>query len=165
MEALEQQKIEQSKIEIKGLVKSFKNEELQTHVVQIKDLDPLDSLKYSLFDFFADRLAIIAKEEDFKNFIKQTLIKKIEGGEVAVPQLMALFNSINNQNNLSIECLLSFFKPSQVGNVSPLLDKAKGDQHKKMGETLDNLTPDESEMLNKLVKILHGIGERRSESD
>lgn len=152
---------------MEDVVEKLSDDELQGEVDKVKHIDPLTSLKLNLFSFFESRLNAIEQEDDFEKRIKEAILEKIENGELSTSQLMQLYSNVKSQGSKSLEVLLDVFKPSQAGNVSPLVEERKtvdenGSQTSGSVGGFENLDPEERDSLHKLAKFANeAIGQKK----
>ena len=153
-----------TKKEAQELIDNLNNPDIQNKVQEVKDKDPLEQLRLSLFDFFENRLRAIEKEDEFEKRIKDELLQKMDDGEVSTAQLMQLYNQVKGQSSKALEVLLDVFKPGQSGNVSPIVDQpktAEGDESSIHHEFDKNLSPDQQDSLNKVINFLEIMKKQR----
>lgn len=148
---------EKDKEEMEQLNTKLNDKEIEKEIKQVHSIDPLTSLKLNLFSFFESRLDAIQKEDQFEYRIKEAILDKIENDELSTSQLMQLYGSVKSQGSKSLEVLLDVFKPSQAGNVSPLVEEKKGED----GETRESsvnefkeLNPQQRDTLHKFAKMM-----------
>jgi hypothetical protein len=142
------------------LAEIIEDEEVRREVEDIKRINPLDALKADLFSFFKSMFALIKAEDDLENIIRAKIMQKIKNDELNTDQLTSLMKTIKNNKNSTLDVILSFFKPSPTGNVSPLLeDKSGQGDANSLLQLMNTMDPEEKEKLNKLTKALTLIGE------
>lgn len=148
----------EDKEELEKLNETLSDKEIDKEIKQVRSIDPLTSLKLNLFSFFESRLSAIQEEDDFEYRIKEAILEKIETNELSTAQLMQLYNNVKSQGSKSLEVLLDVFKPSQAGNVSPLVEEKKEDVINGNGESsvggFQELNPQQRDTLHKFAKMM-----------
>jgi len=147
------------KDEFLDTVRDFKNKELIDGVYNIKEANPLDSLKATLFSFFETRLSNLQQEETFKTTIKNALLDKIELGEVSFNQLMQLYKEIQMANTKAVDSILDILKPAPAGTVSLLVSSPKVEEEH--DDRFNSLNPEERDLLTKLSSFVNRISEEK----
>ena len=136
------------------LVPSLRNEE--NVVVQVED--PFFSLKNSLFSFFETMLSKVKSEDDFMKRIKAAILMKIDGGDVSVPQLMSLLNSLNSDKHSLVDSMLSIFKPAPgTGEVSPLISPKVTNGSDPGAAAFGNLSSKDRSTLDQLARVVQKV--------
>lgn len=167
---MENHDYEEDKNEAQELIDTLKDPEVQKEVRSVQNIDPLVSLKANLFSFFENRLKAIEKEDEFEKQIKDALLMKIEHDELSTAQLMQLYNSVKSQGSKALEVLLDVFKPSQAGNVSPLVEEKKvedssGVQTDGSAGGFQELKPEERDAVHKLAKMVSEISSQQQSQE
>jgi len=152
---MENKDYEEDREEMKNLRGALQDEEVDKEVKQVKSIDPLTSLKLNLFSFFESRLQAIEQEDSFERSIKEAILGKVENDELSPTQLMQLYNNVKSQGSRSLEVLLDVFKPSQAGNVSPLVEnKQEGGTQESSVNEFKELNPEQRDTLHKFAKMM-----------
>lgn len=146
----------EDKQEMESLRETLHDGEIDKEVKQVKSIDPLTSLKLNLFSFFESRLEAIKEEDNFEKSIKDAILRKVEDDELSPTQLMQLYNNVKSQGSRSLEVLLDVFKPSQAGNVSPLVENKQqdGETHESSVGEFKELNPEQRDTLHKFAKMM-----------
>ena len=111
-----------TKGELLNIIDKMDDNNIQKDADKALMTDPIYELKATLCEFFKGRLKKVEEQEIFKEMVQKALVKKIDVEEISTAQLIGLFKIIFNESTLATESLLSVFKPSQAGAISPLLD-------------------------------------------
>lgn len=155
---MEDNNYEDDKQEAEELIEKLNSKGVQNEVNNVKKMDPLVGLKLNLFSFFESRLKAIEEEDNFEQQIKDALLQKIEHDELSTSQLMQLYGSVKSQGSKALEVLLDVFKPSQAGNVSPLVEESKSNIDDELNTNgFQDLKPEEKDAVHKLAKLVNEV--------
>jgi hypothetical protein len=155
---MDNKKYKEEKEDAQELIDAINDPAIEEEVNSVRRVDPLNSLKLNLFSFFESRLDAIKQEDDFEYRIKTAILSKIENDELSTSQLMQLYGSVKSQGSKSLEVLLDVFKPSQAGNVSPLVEEKKSEDGEQVDGSIDQfkeLNPEERDTLHKFSKLVN----------
>jgi hypothetical protein len=141
--------------EVRNIIISMNDENITKEVEEVKSLDPLLSLRSSIFNAFEKRLEIILKEEGMKTIVEQKLREKIDADELTVPQLMSLLNSIKTSSTVAMDSLLSVLKPTPNA-ISPLF-ATMGNNDEELINNFGNLDSEQSENVSKLIRLMAAL--------
>jgi len=137
-------------------VEGFKDPLIQGAVSEVRERDPLDSLKSTLFEFFQKRLTNLQNEEAFKTTIKAALLEKIETGETSFNQLMQLYKEIQMSNTKAVDSILDILKPAPAGTVSLLVTPKNEDE---IEDKFSALSPSERDSISKLANLVNKLSQ------
>lgn len=143
-----------------NILKELKNKEIdeETRAIRLQEKDPLFSLKTVLFDFFKKRLMVIQEADVFRDYIKQTILQKMEDNEFSVAQLINLYAEVSSSNTFATNSVLDIFKPGKDGAVSPIVQPQHTEESDNaIASEIGKLTPDEAEALVSLRGIIDKI--------
>jgi len=142
-----------------SMVPKLRNKESDDSVKNIKEMNSFDVLRSTLFSFFENILAKVQVEDDFKKRIKDALLEKIDtDNTVTFSQLVALLNNLNDDNQHTIDSILSIFKPAPgTGEVSPLINPKVKESNEI--SAFSGLSVSERESIDKLARVIQKIDE------
>lgn len=124
------------------LLKGLDDPATEKEVAEKKSMDPLESLKLDLFEFFKKRLNHIEAKERFSLKVQEKIEEKLEHDELTIDQLMAVYRLFQNKVGESSDSILGLFRPVP-GATSPLVNsmthREEGtDEIQRMFESMDN---------------------------
>lgn len=144
---------EKSRNEVNDIVVSLSDRELAKEVDAVRMIDPITSLRNTIFDSFKKRLEIIFDDEDIKTAAMDKLKEKISNDELTVPQLMSLVNSSRQNSTVAMDSLLSVLKP--VPNAtSPLFSNMDKEREENIISAFDGVSGTEGEAISKLIRLM-----------
>jgi hypothetical protein len=147
--------------EAENILSTLSDSRLIGEVEVIREINPLDDLKFEILKFFKTRVASISRADAIKEMAYEQLEGKIRGGELEFDQLMSVIRQVANENNSSADSIMSIFRSQGGANGgSPLQDMMrpmsdKGD----LAKAFDNMTPEELRKINTTMLILRDIVE------
>ena len=143
--------------QVNDIIPKLRNEE---NTVTAVTKTPFALLQNTLFSFFQNVLTKVQEEDAFKKTIKNEILNRIETDEtVTFSQLTSLLGSLNVDNQVLTESILSIFKPAPgSGNISPFIDPQKIEQSQQQDtNAFGELSTGERENINKLTRFLSKV--------
>lgn len=150
-------KNDELKNEVKGVIEDLEDDDLQREVDHIRMKDPMQGLRDSIINFLETRLQVIDEEEQFRSVIKNAILSKVQNDSVSVPQLIQLLQTVDKDTVQSVESILSLLRPGNNGETSPIFHQNSGRQSDEMPSGFENLTPEQSELLDKLDRWIRSM--------
>ena len=147
-------------VEAKRLLSTLDDGRIDTEVRAVIVEEPMMELKNTLLSFFSDRLRKIQEKESFLKKVQDAIESKIDEDEMKVTDLLAIFRAASGEMNMATEAILSLFRPSKDGVVTPLLTGSQ--KSDRIGEAFADSSPEELALLDKLTKIVQMAREKGS---
>jgi len=144
--------------------------QIDEEIKEIKEINPVDMLRQSIFSFLEKRLSKILEQEVFKSKIQERVLERIGDPEekVTFKDLLSLLRTVYDKNNSAVASFLSLLKPSFPDQPNPLLqgvtglEKTDEDTFKRL---FDNANPAQLEKINKVYKYLAVLAQQGKEDE
>jgi len=148
--------------EANSMIPIMRDKALSKEVDKVKRIDPLESLRFTLLDFFEGRLRAVEKVDGLKAKIQEVIIERLDSGEFDFGQIISLFRNVHKESTSSMDIILSIFKPNQEGKISPLVDPETKTENDSLSG-FENLDPEDAEVLDKLTRIVEVINKKEKD--
>jgi hypothetical protein len=118
-------------------------------------VDPVESLKRNVFDFFTDRMRRIIRTENLREKIQDSLEADVDGGMLTFDERRTLLASLNSSQTAASESIISLFRPVP-GAPSILADNiSRGTEvEDSMEKMFKNATPETLRQMDILLRTL-----------
>ena len=143
-----------------------KNVETEVRAAQL--VDPVDSLRRTIFGFFEERLQVIAEKEDMKREIEEAILEKVRSEEIKVEQLLQIYRAVYDKTNDAIDALLAVFRPGKDGSTTPLLEDRTPRGQEAGGnveEIFANASREELEKIGKVYRMIQSVLEQEKKAE
>ena len=136
-----------------------------TKVARITDADPFFVLRSDILSFFRGIMSEVSKKETLKNQIESSFEEDLASGDLSFQDRMALYKLISTQSNISVDSILSIFKPTP-GAPSLLADNISRDATQDHFEQMfDELKPEDLQKVDKMMKFIEKLAEEKNTHD
>jgi hypothetical protein len=142
-------------------LEKIKNTNVDDVIDDLRIINPVQSLRLSIFEFFKNRLKYIEKDNVLRAATEAALLKKINNDELSINQLINLMNDTKQQATLATDSVFSILKP--VPNSQSILDSSIDRKEREEDSPMGELSKDESEALQNLSILLRQIDKNREE--
>lgn len=147
--------------ETREIVETLQDDAIQAKVTSISNIDPVDSLKLAIFDFFKARLNTIESDNELQSLVEEKLRAEIEEGNLTVTQLIGLQKSLKAETTIATSSILEILKP--VPNASSFMDTTKPE--KSSVGTFEGISDAEDSTLKKLTNLILSIKQKEASEE
>ena len=147
------------------LLKKMEDNNINNQVAVIQELDEFRDLRMQLFSFFKDRMSAITAKEKILQKINDRMLEYVEeNDELTLEEMQSIYRMYAADSREATDSFLALFKPTP-GTPSLLAQNISEKEEKKdkFDELYDNLSPDELQKLDKLVKVFKAMNVSSSE--
>ena len=144
--------------EVNQLIEIIDNPEIEDQVKDLKKIDPLESLKISIFNFFKKRLDYIQDKENFAIKIQKKIEEKLQNDEIELKDLMTLLRLYLQQTSFATEHITGLFKPAP-GAPSPFTEQMS-QKEKEMDDyerLFNEASPEQLQTLDKFYRMINKL--------
>lgn len=122
-----------------------------------------DILRSDIVEFFREVMGEVKKKQNLKELIEDSFVEDIHSGELDFQSRMSLYKLISTQSNVTIDSIISLFKPTP-GAPSLLADQISKDKDKSLAEDVyDSMSPDDLQNVQKLMSFMSKMMEDAKE--
>lgn len=151
-----------TKKELDRIMAATDNPEIEQEVQDAIVSDPMLELKNTLLGFFSNRLSKIKEKEVFLRKVQDAIEKKIDSTpDMKINELLSIYKSISMEMGVATEAILSLFRPSKDGVVTPLLTGEK--RSDKMDEAFSGSDPETARKVDALFRLVNQMSEKEKE--
>lgn len=142
-----------------------KLDESKPEVKVITEADPFFILRNDILSFFRQIMGEVSKKEALKHKIEDSFLEDLESDTLDFQSRMSLYKLISTQSNVSVDSILSLFKPTP-GAPSLLADNISREKEKThFDEMYENMSPDDLQNVSKLMAFMTKVMQKEKDEN